>query len=154
MSNPFIAHNLYEIDDCIICLRPLSSNLVVLKCGHVMHFDCMDNFFKQDGNSCPICKEALKKRSYQRLLFRLEKVQVSNQIKITQESAIGLFNTVTVKLQTKEKMLEYMSQKIEELTKLTNTKDHEIGIFRETMSKLNMKHFYKQPENQEIRELK
>ena len=44
--------------ECIICLSPLQSDLVIpVNCGHVFHEDCLRNWHNKGNNdNCPICK--------------------------------------------------------------------------------------------------
>lgn len=43
--------------DCSICLDKLllSNNLIILKCNHIYHKDCIKSWFNQ-STKCPICR--------------------------------------------------------------------------------------------------
>uniref|UniRef100_A0A6C0ELL0 RING-type domain-containing protein n=1 Tax=viral metagenome TaxID=1070528 RepID=A0A6C0ELL0_9ZZZZ len=44
-------------DECIICNGPKNSGLQILRCGHVYHFHCIQNWFRVNPNNhCPLCR--------------------------------------------------------------------------------------------------
>lgn len=44
-------------EDCGICQEPKIHSLQILRCGHVFHVSCIQNWFKADHkNSCPLCR--------------------------------------------------------------------------------------------------
>ena len=50
-----------RLDKCPICLDILftsTKSATILKCGHQMHADCLNNYVKTNYN-CPICKKSL-----------------------------------------------------------------------------------------------
>jgi hypothetical protein len=50
--------NVYDTDDCSICLDKLVNKLI-MPCGHQFHTDCILDWFKKN-NTCPICRVKLK----------------------------------------------------------------------------------------------
>lgn len=47
-----------EIENCIICLAPLTDNQRTFHCTHVFHGDCIDSWFEQ-SNKCPCCRKII-----------------------------------------------------------------------------------------------
>ena len=46
------------MDECIICLENLDTNIAILKCNHKFHYNCIQSWIlnKQNYiNFCPIC---------------------------------------------------------------------------------------------------
>ena len=58
MSQSLMAGTNIVFPECIICLSPLQSDLVIpVNCGHVFHEDCLRNWHNKGNNdNCPICK--------------------------------------------------------------------------------------------------
>lgn len=48
--------------DCSICLDKLQllNNLIILKCKHIYHRDCIKSWFNQ-STKCPICRDEVRK---------------------------------------------------------------------------------------------
>ncbi len=47
-------------DKCHICLRDLKGlNVAILECGHIYHFSCILDHFKNGNNYCIICNKSL-----------------------------------------------------------------------------------------------
>lgn len=48
---------------CVVCLETVQKqNLTKLNCcTHIFCFDCIENWVTQTENSCPLCKETVKK---------------------------------------------------------------------------------------------
>lgn len=47
-----------DIDECMICLEELKTNIAVLSCKHIIHYDCCINWAKEKkslSELCPIC---------------------------------------------------------------------------------------------------
>ena len=49
-------------DVCSICLEKLNGECASLKCCHYFHMRCIDNWIKEDGKTCPLCREFLYKK--------------------------------------------------------------------------------------------
>ena len=49
------------IDECSICLNNLKKDdkILVLKCNHIFHSDCLLEWFNKDNKNCPLCREIL-----------------------------------------------------------------------------------------------
>ena len=49
----------FESDDnsCSICMEPLKTDVVTLRCNHIFHWHCMDQWFNQRDviRKCPLC---------------------------------------------------------------------------------------------------
>ena len=50
-NNPNLSN--YE---CCICLDNNKKDLIILKCNHIYHKDCIDKWFDKE-NSCPLCRK-------------------------------------------------------------------------------------------------
>lgn len=48
---------------CNICLESFteSSKMLILKCGHVFDYSCIENWLKNHSNKCPVCREEIAK---------------------------------------------------------------------------------------------
>ena len=48
---------------CNICLESFteSSKMLILKCGHVFDYNCIENWLKNHSNKCPVCREEIAK---------------------------------------------------------------------------------------------
>ena len=48
----------FENNECIICLddMKIGDNIKILKCGHIYHYKCINDWFKVK-KECPICCE-------------------------------------------------------------------------------------------------
>lgn len=46
---------------CYICKNDFSSSqtLIKLPCGHIYHKRCLIDWFREDGNYCPVCREII-----------------------------------------------------------------------------------------------
>ena len=44
-----------QIIRCSICLSEMWNNIVVLKCGHIYHFRCMQKW-SLEQETCPYCR--------------------------------------------------------------------------------------------------
>jgi len=49
------------VDDCSICLNNLKKEdkVLILKCNHLYHSECLLEWFNKDNNNCPLCREIL-----------------------------------------------------------------------------------------------
>lgn len=74
-------------DKCTICLGNTSGKVCrVLKCGHIFHCECIDEWFLKK-TTCPVCRLDLKK-SIQ------ENIQNSSQNVLTNDqNVISIFNS-------------------------------------------------------------
>ena len=48
--------------NCSICNEFLFTsvkNVSILKCGHYIHAECLENYIKQDNYQCPVCKKSI-----------------------------------------------------------------------------------------------
>ena len=49
-----------DVKDCVICINKIESNEYIrkLKCNHLFHKKCVDNWLKKniDNPSCPLCR--------------------------------------------------------------------------------------------------
>ena len=70
-----------ELNDCSICLCELDNDdeempVVVLRCNHLFHQACIENWEKYDkstrkGASCPLCRSVFKQRPSKGVLQRI-----------------------------------------------------------------------------------
>ena len=44
--------------NCTICLEKMNKNIVVFKCKHFFHYDCVFKWLFEK-NYCPLCKKEL-----------------------------------------------------------------------------------------------
>lgn len=52
-----------ETNNCAICLLPLTSNLLTLKCSHVFHVHCVNDFRscgRTNWKLCSLCRQELQ----------------------------------------------------------------------------------------------
>jgi RING finger/CHY zinc finger protein 1 len=55
------------MQDCPICDEFLFESLkltAVLKCGHTMHFECLEKMVNRGITTCPICSKSLEEISW------------------------------------------------------------------------------------------
>ena len=45
------------IDQCPICLENISDNSYTLECNHKYHTECIVKWFRNNNNTCPLCKD-------------------------------------------------------------------------------------------------
>ena len=58
--------NTFELPNCLLCLKDIGigSKTCLLRCGHLFHFSCIDEWFVKHS-VCPFCKyDAVKKSIY------------------------------------------------------------------------------------------
>jgi len=51
--------DLYEIEECMICLEPLNNEIAQISCSHKYHFKCIEKWMKTNKNflkACCICE--------------------------------------------------------------------------------------------------
>ena len=44
-----------EVDECMICLEPLDSEIAILSCGHSYHYSCIQQWAKKIKISTKLC---------------------------------------------------------------------------------------------------
>jgi hypothetical protein len=54
------------IMDCAICLNPVrrTRHTPELKCGHIFHKECLDNWEGKGGDTCPLCRKMISGAEY------------------------------------------------------------------------------------------
>ena len=45
------------IEQCPICLEDISDNSYTLECNHKYHTECIVKWFRNNNNTCPLCKD-------------------------------------------------------------------------------------------------
>lgn len=52
-----------DVKDCIICINKIESNEYIrkLKCNHLFHKKCVDNWLKKNQN-CPMCRKTVENK--------------------------------------------------------------------------------------------
>ena len=51
--------DIYEIEECMICLEPLNNEIAQISCSHKYHFKCIEKWIKTNKNflkACCICE--------------------------------------------------------------------------------------------------
>ena len=43
-------------NQCAICLETSGDNYIQLICKHIYHKHCIDNWYKTNNNTCPVCR--------------------------------------------------------------------------------------------------
>ena len=61
LDSVVVLNNLPE-NECCICLEEYKENdvLIKLKCNHMFHKECLEPWFNNNKNSCPLCRYKLK----------------------------------------------------------------------------------------------
>lgn len=64
--NEIQGSNDYKLDNwlCVICLEEHNNDIILFKCGHYYHKNCITNWL-DINNTCPICKQILEKPYFQ-----------------------------------------------------------------------------------------
>lgn len=62
------------IDQCPICLDDISDNSYTLECNHKYHTECIVKWFRNNNNTCPLCKDV---KDYSNLSYwtKIETIQ-------------------------------------------------------------------------------
>ena len=55
-DNIEVISNFEEDINCSICLEPMNTNVIQVKCGHYYHKECGKKWFCECSNKCPVCK--------------------------------------------------------------------------------------------------
>ena len=65
-------------DSCSICLNPVrkTRNTPELKCGHVFHTGCLEEWEDRGGDTCPLCRKTLSGAEY-RVTLTIENLNTS-----------------------------------------------------------------------------
>ena len=97
--------------DCIICLNPLQSDLVIPGfCGHVFHIDCLKDWRNKGNNDkCPVCK-----RDASHTIKLIFDIKYNSEDNITQEPQT--LNELLKAKQILEKKNKKYENEIKELT--------------------------------------
>ena len=97
--------------DCIICLNPLQSDLVIPGfCGHVFHNDCLKDWRNKGNNDkCPVCK-----RDASHTIKLIFDIKYNSEDNITQEPQT--LNELLKAKQILEKKNKKYENEIKELT--------------------------------------
>jgi len=53
---PYSVHNSDTMEECAICLESSGDNYIQLICKHIYHKHCIDNWYKTNNNTCPVCR--------------------------------------------------------------------------------------------------
>lgn len=54
-------------DDCVICLESLKNSrnhTTIIKCGHLIHMECLNDFIRSNQYQCPLCKKSIVDMSH------------------------------------------------------------------------------------------
>ena len=85
--------------ECAICLNPTTRTRTSqkLKCGHVFHGRCINNWRNAGGTTCPTCRAIINPAKY-RVTLSVENVDTgaSNSVPLSDASIISLFNGLGV----------------------------------------------------------
>lgn len=65
------------IEQCPICLEDISDNSYTLECNHKYHTECIVKWFRNNNNTCPLCKDV---QDYSNLSY-WTKIQTIQEIK-------------------------------------------------------------------------
>lgn len=65
-------------ESCSICLNPVrrTRNTPQLKCGHVFHTGCLEEWEDRGGETCPLCRKTLSGAEY-RVKLTIENLNTS-----------------------------------------------------------------------------
>lgn len=81
------------MDSCAICLNPVrkTRNTPELKCGHIFHAGCLDDWEDNGGETCPLCRKTLSGAEF-RVTLTIENLnkQTSNITNLPMESIRSL----------------------------------------------------------------
>ena len=55
-DNIEVISNFEEDINCSICLEPMNTDVIQVKCGHHYHKECGQKWFCECSNKCPVCK--------------------------------------------------------------------------------------------------
>jgi hypothetical protein len=55
-DNIEVINNFEEDINCSICLEPMNTDVIQVKCGHHYHKECGQKWFCECSNKCPVCK--------------------------------------------------------------------------------------------------
>jgi hypothetical protein len=81
------------MDSCAICLNPVrrTRNTPELKCGHVFHAGCLEDWEEKGGETCPLCRKTLSGAEF-RVTLTIENLnkQTSNTVNLPMESIRSL----------------------------------------------------------------
>ena len=44
-----------EENECMICLEDMKTDIAVLSCGHIFHYDCLSKWVAKQA-TCPLCR--------------------------------------------------------------------------------------------------
>ncbi len=55
-------HKVYDKRECAICLDKIEMDLVILRCGHPFHTNCIKGWIK-NNNTCPFCRKIIIKNT-------------------------------------------------------------------------------------------
>lgn len=54
-TNQIYNSPLFELNECSICLDVLQHKVVITKCNHIYHFNCIKQWIKKNKYNTPLC---------------------------------------------------------------------------------------------------
>ena len=99
------------MDSCAICLNPVrkTRNTPELKCGHVFHIGCLEDWEDKGGETCPICRKQLSGAEY-RVTLTIE--NLNNNSSNVYELPMDSIRTMVEQLQIGDRDLANFSTEI------------------------------------------
>lgn len=103
--------------DCSICFEDFSKNtdsdVVVTKCGHMYHLDCLNEWMKQ-SITCPECRLVTRRNSWRKIYLNLSDSSVIETI-LNAKNALEKENQLLKEqLDAKECLMEHLKKHLAE----------------------------------------
>ena len=108
-------------DCCAICMNSVKRTRQTpgLKCGHLFHNHCIDDWKKKGGERCPICRKMLNGVEY-RVTLNIENLnsQTSNVIELSINSIQNLINELNIDMNYISTEIQFDIDNLEELNEI------------------------------------
>ena len=100
------------IEQCPICLEDISDNSYTLECNHKYHTECIVKWFRNNNNTCPLCKDVqdYSNFSYWTKIQTIQEIKKLGRRKTCPDGIKKILNKIKKEREKEKKFREHLKE--------------------------------------------